>query len=273
MKVGGDKDVFHVFGDVHGQYHDMLCILDTLNRFDSTQSSGAKFMFLGDYVDRGEMSFETIMFLFCWKVMFPNKVYLLRGNHEDREVNTKYGFLSELQAIFGQDNAMIVHGLINDVFDCMPLAATLYDKFFCVHGGLSNQFPKIEMLEQIQLPCEIGPVGSFVNDLLWSDPDRENKVETYIRNPGRGPKFGQQAVNEWCKTNNIERIFRAHQTCKAGAWTALDKKVVTVFSAPNYGRKSNLAGVLIVTPAETHLIQFQKSATTNAIEIVGAGET
>jgi len=271
LRIGGENDLYYVFGDVHGQYFDLANILDTLTNMDSEKQYDQKCLFLGDYVDRGANSFETIMFLLCWKLTYPSQVFLLRGNHEDRDVNAKYGFLEELKTIFGVTHGEEAHRMFNDMFDHMALAATLYDKYFCVHGGLSPKLRNVQTVADLKLPIIVGPLGTFTNDILWSDPDRSGQVEDFIYNPTRGPKFGPTAVQKFFENNpGIKKIIRAHQVAKVGFWQALDNTVMTVFSAPNYGGKTSLAATLSIHQDDIQVFQFGREK--QGVKLVGWGE-
>jgi len=273
LELGDDNDLYYVFGDVHGQYFDLANILDMLTNMESEKQHDQKCLFLGDYVDRGDNSFETIMFLLCWKLTYPSQVFLLRGNHEDRDVNAKYGFLTELQDIFGPQKGMDAHCMFNDMFDHMALAATLYNRYFCVHGGLSPKLKDIQTVADLKLPLSIGPLGTFSNDILWSDPDRSGKVDDFIYNPSRGPKFGATAVKRFFANNpGMKKIIRAHQVAKVGFWQALDETVMTVFSAPNYGGKQSLAATLSIHKDEIQIFQFGREEHGQGLKLVGWGQ-
>ena len=117
-----------VVGDIHGQYDDMLALFDLCGYPCET-----RFLFLGDYVDRGRHSLETICLLLCYKILYPDKFFLLRGNHESANINRIYGFYDECK----RRTSIKVWRTFIDVFNCLPVAAVIDSKIFCVHGGLS----------------------------------------------------------------------------------------------------------------------------------------
>ena len=128
-----------VFGDIHGQYQDLMRFFDLWGiPNDNGDIESYDYLFLGDYVDRGNHSLETICLLMALKVKFPDKIHLLRGNHEDKCINNGFGFYDECQTRLDEDSSdeNSVFSKINEVFDYMPLAAIVEDKIICLHGGI-----------------------------------------------------------------------------------------------------------------------------------------
>lgn len=149
-----------IVGDIHGQYTDLLRTFEMCGFPPS-----ANYLFLGDYVDRGKKSLETILLLFCYKLKFPENFFLLRGNHESANVTRVYGFYDECKR---RCNIKIWKTFI-DVFNCLPIAAIVASKIFCVHGGLSPSLAHMDDIRQIARPTDVPDYG-LLNDLLWSDP-------------------------------------------------------------------------------------------------------
>lgn len=222
---------------------------DTTNSSRSDRSGNApsvddvrlnrNFIFLGDYVDRGYFSLETLTLLLCLKAKYPDRVTLVRGNHESRQITQVYGFYEECFQKYG--NASVWKACCQ-VFDFMTLGAIIDGKVLCVHGGLS---PEIRTLDQVRVVAraqEIPHEGAFC-DLVWSDPD---DVETWAVSPrGAGWLFGDKVADEFCQVNDLTLIARAHQLVNEGYKYHFDNQnVVTVWSAPNYCyRCGNLASV------------------------------
>ncbi|KAI5288556.1 hypothetical protein KEM54_005114 [Ascosphaera aggregata] len=196
-------------------------------------------VFLGDYVDRGYFSLETLTLLLCLKAKFPDRITLVRGNHESRQITQVYGFYEECYRKYG--NASVWKACCQ-VFDFMTLGAIVDGKVLCVHGGLS---PEIRTLDQVRVVAraqEIPHEGAFC-DLVWSDPD---DVETWAVSPrGAGWLFGDKVADEFCYVNDLNLIARAHQLVNEGYKYHFPKRnVVTVWSAPNYCyRCGNMASV------------------------------
>ncbi|KAB8364853.1 hypothetical protein FH972_024715 [Carpinus fangiana] len=200
------------------------------------------FIFLGDFVDRGYFSLETFTLLMCLKAKFPDRVTLVRGNHESRQITQVYGFYEECQQKYG--NASVWKSCCQ-VFDFLALAAIVDGKVLCVHGGLS---PEIRTLDQVRVVAraqEIPHEGAFC-DLVWSDPE---EVDTWAISPrGAGWLFGDKVSSEFNHVNGLNLIARAHQLVNEGyKYHFQDKDVVTVWSAPNYCyRCGNVASIMNV---------------------------
>jgi len=267
----GSKDTINeqwgIFGDIHGQYDDMVAMLTSFtNDWTNKQKvEGLKmrYLFLGDYVDRGAHSLEVVMSLLCWKILAPKQVYMLRGNHEILTVNGRYGFKDELVHAFGQSKGLYIWKKFNSVFDYFPLAAVLNQEYFVVHGGLTEQLESVSQLDAISIPVQVHEGSqSLINNILWSDPNRRESDSNFMYNPNRGPMFGNHAVADFFLRNpGLKKIIRAHQVAQNGYWTALDGRVVTIFSAPRYkGECTNMAAVMIVERQKAdRVLQMRKS--------------
>ncbi|KRZ18400.1 Serine/threonine-protein phosphatase PP1-alpha catalytic subunit [Trichinella zimbabwensis] len=225
-----------ICGDIHGQYYDLLRLFNAIG-----WPPERRYLFLGDYVDRGDNSIEVILLLLLLKILYPGSVFLLRGNHETLAVNRGYGFLEEVRHRYSRD----IYIKFNHLFNFMPVAGLISGKIFCMHGGLSKDLESFDQIRSIERPVEI-PLQGLLADLLWSDPDRNIKGwEISARNVGY--VFGEDVILEFCERMNIDLIVRAHQVVDFGYEFFADSHLVTIFSAPNYCRQfTNLAGVLQV---------------------------
>lgn len=226
-----------VVGDIHGQYYDLLEIFKI-----GGYSPDTNYLFLGDYVDRGLFSVETISLLTCLKLRYPSRVNLIRGNHESRGVTQSYGFYQECVRKYGNANVWL-H--FTSMFDFLTLTAVIDDKIFCVHGGLSPSIHSIDQIKIIDRFREIPHEGPMA-DLVWSDPDQD-KDEFSISPRGAGYTFGGAVVRKFLEVNNMDHILRAHQLCNEGYQVLYDDRLSTVWSAPNYCyRCANMASILEV---------------------------
>ena len=211
-----------IVGDVHGQYTDLIRMFEMCGF-----PPNANFLFLGDYVDRGKQSLETILLLFCYKLKFPENFFLLRGNHECANVTRVYGFYDECKR---RCNVKVWKTFI-DTFNCLPIAAIVAGKIFCVHGGLSPSLSHMDDIRQIARPTDVPDYG-LLNDLLWSDPaDMEADWEANER--GVSYCFGKKVIMEFLQRHDFDLVCRAHMVVEDGYEFFTDRILVTVFSAPN----------------------------------------
>jgi serine/threonine-protein phosphatase PP1 catalytic subunit len=231
---------YHLFGDIHGQYVDMLRFLSITGI-----PPKANLIFLGDYVDRGYYSVEVVALLFALKIKYPANVFIIRGNHECAEVNKGYGFYDECVERYGGDNGLKVWKTLNNTLHCLPIAIVLNDAVFCVHGGIS---PNIKSLDDIA-SCSRGtciPNDGILCDLTWSDPKARQKTEWADNDRGVSYTFNEKALENFLKTTGLQMVCRAHQVVKNG-YEFYGGTLITVFSAPNYcGDVGNNGAVLFM---------------------------
>ncbi|CAI4059280.1 salt homeostasis regulator SKDI_04G6400 [Saccharomyces kudriavzevii IFO 1802] len=226
-----------IVGDVHGQYADLLRLF-TKCGFPPM----ANYLFLGDYVDRGKQSLETILLLLCYKIKYPENFFLLRGNHECANVTRVYGFYDECKR---RCNIKIWKTFI-DTFNTLPLAAIVTGKIFCVHGGLSPVLNSMDEIRHVSRPTDVPDFG-LINDLLWSDPtDSSNEWEDNER--GVSFCYNKVAINKFLNKFGFDLVCRAHMVVEDGYEFFNDRSLVTVFSAPNYcGEFDNWGAVMTVS--------------------------
>ena len=224
-----------VVGDLHGNIGDLFRIL---RLFDNPPYE--QYLFLGDYVDRGDFSFHVIFLLLALFVENPNHVTLLRGNHEFENINHTYGFYTEVNAMFDDRR---VYGSFNEVFAYLPLIAILGRSAICLHGGLSPRFKSLGDIQHVQRPLRQINQYPAVADILWSDPSDE--IYTYDLNyRGTGYVFGETATREFLQRNNLKVLFRAHQFILNGAQTFAQDLGMTVFSSSGYSGSCSRSGVV-----------------------------
>ncbi|GMH76493.1 hypothetical protein TrVE_jg7971 [Triparma verrucosa] len=226
-----------ICGDLHGQFYDLLTLFETGGQVPDTS-----YVFMGDYVDRGHNSVETLILLLCLKALHPDRVTLLRGNHESRQITQVYGFYDECLRKFGNGNAW---SYCVDLFDYFCIAALVDGKVLCVHGGLSPEIRTIDQMRSIDRQLEIPHEGAFC-DLMWSDPEEISEA-WQISPRGAGYLFGEKVTTEFNAVNNLDLIARAHQLVMEGRKYLFNEKLVTVWSAPNYCyRCGNVASIMMV---------------------------
>lgn len=254
------EDPIAIIGDLHGQFDDLLYILNLLEH-----EKNMRILFLGDYVDRGTNSLEVMLTLLALKVTHPDRIFLLRGNHETRYATQIYGFRQELiERLVGED----VYQSFMHVFDMLPLAAVVNKNFFCVHGGISPHLTKIEHLQFLERKSEPPTGRGLVSDLLWSDPNvnffANNANWEFNQERKCSYLYGIQQVQNFLNTNNLWTIFRAHQPVEQGfqelkcAGSAFPQ-VCTIFSAPAYYGGQNLAAFVVMKNNQWSYHQFSQS--------------
>ena len=235
-----------IVGDIHGQFHDLIRIFNSCGYPPYTN-----YLFLGDYVDRGYKSLETILLLLCYKIKYPENFFMLRGNHESANITKIYGFYDEckrrLPSISGNHK---LWKTFVDVFNALPIAATINDKIFCIHGGLSPDLADLKQIENIKRPTDI-PDNGLLADLLWSDPDPliKNFSPTNWPKNDRGVSycFGKKHVDYFCLKFKMDLIVRGHMVVEDGYEFFDKRKLVTVFLAPNYcGEFDNYGAIMSV---------------------------
>ena len=225
-----------ICGDVHGQFHDLLELF-TIGR----KCPDTNYLFMGDYVDRGYHSIETLSLLLLLKIRYPTRIYLTRGNHESTEITQLYGFYDECVQKFGSAN---VWKMFTELFNYLPISAIVNNKIFCLHGGLSPDIETIDEIRKIDRRRDVPSSGAMC-DLLWSDP--EERVGWGVSPRGAGYIFGSDISKKFTQRNNLMMVNRAHQLVMKGYNWSHEKLVCTLFSAPNYCyRCGNQAGIMEV---------------------------
>lgn len=237
-----------VCGDIHGQYYDLMKLLEVGGNPKDT-----RYLFLGDYVDRGYFSIECVLLLWSMKIWYPKTVFLLRGNHECRHLTEYFTFKLECQHKYNLD----IYEACLTSFCALPLAAVMNKQFLCVHGGLSPELHTLQDLKRLDRFRE-PPTHGLMCDLLWADPIEEfgrerNASEHFVHNSVRGCSFffTYAAACSFLDKNNLLSVIRAHEAQDAGYRTYRKTKstgfpsVMTIFSAPNYlDAYNNKAAVL-----------------------------
>eukprot|EP01061_Rhynchopus_euleeides_P017243 TRINITY_DN286_c1_g5_i1.p1 TRINITY_DN286_c1_g5~~TRINITY_DN286_c1_g5_i1.p1 ORF type:complete len:310 (+),score=125.73 TRINITY_DN286_c1_g5_i1:103-1032(+) len=239
-----------VCGDVHGQYGDLLRLFE-YGGFPPESN----YLFLGDYVDRGKFSLETICLLLSFKIKYHENFFLLRGNHECASINRIYGFYDECKRRY----SVRLWKQFTDTFNCMPVGAIIDEKVLCMHGGLSPELHSMEQIRKIIRPTDVPDTG-LICDLLWSDP--EEYIEGWGENDrGVSFTFGADVVEKFLRKHDLDLICRAHQVVEDGYQFFASRQLVTVFSAPNYcGEFDNSGAIMSINQDLCCSFQILKAA-------------
>jgi len=224
-----------ICGDIHGQYYDLLRLFEY-----GGYPPESNYLFLGDYVDRGKQSIESISLLLAYKIKYPENFFILRGNHECASINRIYGFYDECKRRYTPR----LWKRFTDCFNCLPVASIVAEKIFCMHGGLSPELRNFEQIRKLARPTGVPDTG-LLCDLLWSDPEQivgwgeSDRGVSYI--------FGPDVVDSFCKIFKVDLVCRAHQVVEDGYEFFAGRRLVTIFSAPNYcGEFDNCGSMMTI---------------------------
>ena len=234
LDIKGD---FTLVGDLHGNIRDLMRILS-----QSGNPFLCPYLFLGDYVDRGDFSIEVITLLLAFKIAYPENVFLIRGNHEFAEVNKNYGFYEQCIRLYDEE----IYNKFNEVFNYLPLGAIVNENSFVVHGGIGPSFKGVSELKHIMRPivnfrnCHLAPI---IQDLMWSDP--QENIDGFCKSTrGFGQIFGIDALKSFLISSKLKHLIRAHQCVYNGVEKLFHGKIYTVFSSSSYSSIANKAGIL-----------------------------
>ncbi|BFU22742.1 Ser/Thr protein phosphatase, putative [Entamoeba histolytica HM-1:IMSS-B] len=264
-----------VCGDIHGQFYDLLTIFDITKPIENN-----KYVFLGDYVDRGDFGCEVLFFLMAHKINYPKQFFFLRGNHESKMMTESMTFNLECEYKY---HSIELLNEIHELFDALPLAALVegnsLGRFFCTHGGISPFLTRLSQyneIKRVQEPPSRGPMC----DILWSDPLEEPQhpetmekrrldawlatdfADNHLRQTS--VLYGPRGLLNFLEKNDLICVVRAHQVMEDGfklhyfLQNTDIPPCITVFSAPNYcDMYQNKASILKINLENICFEQFE----------------
>ncbi|TDG50185.1 hypothetical protein AWZ03_003401 [Drosophila navojoa] len=224
----------NVCGDLHGQFEDLLRIFEVCG-----WPPKHCYLFLGDYVDRGKKSLETMTLLFAYKLRYPRRMHLLRGNHECASINKIYGFFDEMKRRY----SIKLWRSFVDCFNNMPVAAVVGQRIFCCHGGLSPQLQSLQQIRDLPRPTDV-PKSGLLCDLLWADLNYAGHGWG-VNDRGVSITYSEDIVREFLVRNDFDLICRAHEVVEDGYQFFGHRILLTIFSAPNYCGQMNNSGAVL----------------------------
>mmetsp|Transcript_108169 Transcript_108169/g.316290 ORF Transcript_108169/g.316290 Transcript_108169/m.316290 type:complete len:702 (-) Transcript_108169:74-2179(-) len=248
-----------VFGDIHGQLRDLLLLLHAFG--DPRTEKDLHVVFNGDFVDRGSHQLAVIGLLFAMKVAMPKRVWLVRGNHEDRTMNDKYGFKDECLTLLGPEVGKHIYDTIQETFAYLPLACSVADRVLTVHGGLGDGIWNLEDLSHVPRPLNETRLAQqsfrWIQSILWSDPIEDSQSDKRaifgVHASPRGKtvqQFGWNVTKTFCARNGLGLVIRSHQSKQnsPGFEVMHEHLLVRVFSARDYEGHGNDGAVLLISP-------------------------
>ena len=270
-----------IIGDIHGNLDDLLTLEQCL--WKQYPAIDANLVFLGDYVDRGRWSIECVIYLMSMKILMPNKMTLLRGNHEVRPLQAHYSYRAECLSKYGDEIGLKIWESTNRLFDRLPLCAIVDDAIFCAHGGIPRNTMEIGEIQRLDnyMP---EPEHSFpiAWEILWSDPIHQQQFlelaclmngvedprEGFLPNRKRGTAFvfNEDAATKFLKNNGLTHIVRAHEVPTNGFFFHFDKKCATVFSSSHYCGNNNECAVMLVEGDSIRIIRIDTANNQSATD-------
>ena len=256
-----------IFGNIYGVYNDLMRFFESYgNPSDNIQNGDInvmQYIFLGDFCDRGLYSLETVLLLFALKIKYPNFIYLIRGHHEDKNINEFYGLGKECKERLNDDinKENSIFNLINKVFDYLPFGVIVDGTTLLIHGGIGCSIEKLDDINNINRPISVvhdvkNVEELHVIDLLYSEYD-DNENNYNVNNErdkmkkGFIVKYGKKRLDSFLNNNNINLLITAHQFVKDGFCTFNNDKLLVLFSATNYMDKYNNIGAMITIAKKT----------------------
>ncbi len=229
FKIVDNNEKVYVIGDIHGNLHSLLNILEIIKK-----NKPKIIIFLGDIVDRGIRQLECLIIILALKILNPNKIFLLKGNHETLEMNQYYGFFQEFVQKFNDQERFKD---ILEVYNVLPFCAIVNNKILCLHGGIPEDIEilkKLKGLKHEDINSVFKSVAEGLYQIIWNDPkERLKGFAESFRGPGI-KFFGEDVFNNFLKLNNLKYLIRAHECFPEGYRWFFNNRLLSIFSSANY---------------------------------------
>lgn len=227
---------FLVIGNLHGHVFDLIRVL---NQYGLPPKM--HYIFLGNLIDRGAFSFETLLVVFCMKLLYPKSISILRGNNEFDEMCRQFGFYDEILSMYHEKS---IYTLILEIFSMTPIAALLNHEYLAVHGGIGPNLRNISDISKICFPLT-NLYGGIPDEIVWSEPS--NDVDLFMESEtGNGYLFGRGAAKQFLDDNKLKGLIVGYSSGSDGQLQSFDGLVYPVHTASNGNSVKNLSGVLYI---------------------------
>ncbi len=240
-----------IFGNIHGQYNDLMRYFNIFGRPAEFKGDieSFEYLFLGNYCSRGSHMLETICLLLSLKLKYPEQIHLLRGSHDDREILKYLGLAEECISKLGDtpDSKDSVFSALCDLFNYFPIAAIIKDTVLCLHSGIPEG-QSIESINAIKKPYS-PETNKIIADILWSQPSiyKDDYIQNNYSNQYRKLSFTNDSLTKFLTENKLNILVRSKDVIQPGFERIFNSKVITIFSATNYnGNTLNDGAVLFV---------------------------
>jgi diadenosine tetraphosphatase ApaH/serine/threonine PP2A family protein phosphatase len=225
LLLKSDASSVYVVGDLHGNFEALKFVVDTWR-----QDPHALVVFLGDYVDRGDQQLETINYVLVLKLLYPEGVYLLRGNHETPQVNSYYGFSHVCGETFGE-RAKRMYNEYNILFSYLSVAFLVSREILLVHGGIPRGLPSLEYINTLE-KGDLNAEDEILGQMLWNDPTQ--KYQEFVTNWKRGIhyEFGETVFSDFLERTGVKMVIRGHEVFPGGYKYFFGQRLLSIFSSP-----------------------------------------
>ena len=218
-----------VIGDIHGNLETLQRLIEIID-----EKKPEFVIFLGDIVDRGTNQLECLILVLALKIRYPNRYYLLKGNHETLEMNKAYGFFQEFEYRY---NNQIKFDEVLAVYNVLPFCALVNKGILCLHGGIPEDIAilrKLRGLKPRDIVSVFKTIAKSLVQIMWNDPKSDLKgFSESFRGPGI-KSFGEDVFNDFMKEYSLKYLIRAHEVFPEGYRWFFNERLLSIFSSANY---------------------------------------